>query len=49
MTITREHLERAASETGFSVDALEKVGVLVRLLDLIAAHPFLGPRQAREP
>jgi hypothetical protein len=46
VTITREHLERAASETGFSVDALEKVGVLVRLLDLIGAHPFLGPRLA---
>lgn len=43
---TREQLQRAASDTGFPIDSLEKVSVLVRLLNLMAAHPFLGPRVA---
>jgi len=43
---TREQLQRAASDTGFPVDSLEKVSMLVRLLNLMAAHPFLGPRVA---
>ncbi len=44
--LTREQLQRAASESGFPIDAIEKVGRLIRLLDGIAAHPFLGPRVA---
>jgi predicted nucleotidyltransferase component of viral defense system len=44
--LTREQLQRAASDTGFPIDSLEKVSMLVRLLNLIAAHPFLGPRVA---
>ncbi len=44
--LTREQLQRAASDTGFPIDALEKVSMLVRLLNLMAAHPFLGPRVA---
>jgi predicted nucleotidyltransferase component of viral defense system len=43
---TREQLQRAASNTGFPIDSLEKVSMLVRLLNLMAAHPFLGPRVA---
>jgi hypothetical protein len=42
--LTREQLQRAASDTGFPIDSLEKVSMLVRLLNLMAAHPFLGPR-----
>ena len=44
--LTRDQLRRAASDTGFSFDSLEKVWMLVRLLNLMAAHPFLGPRVA---
>lgn len=44
--LTREQLQRAASDTGFPIDSLEKVSMLVRLLNLVAAHPFLGPRVA---
>ena len=44
--LTREQLQRAASDTGFPIDALEKVSMLVRLLNFMAAHPFLGPRVA---
>ncbi|MEZ4219318.1 MAG: nucleotidyl transferase AbiEii/AbiGii toxin family protein [Polyangiaceae bacterium] len=44
--LTREQLQRAASDTGFPVDSLDKVWTLVRLLNLLAAHPFLGPRLA---
>ncbi|MCU0665112.1 MAG: nucleotidyl transferase AbiEii/AbiGii toxin family protein [Myxococcota bacterium] len=44
--LTRDQLQRAASDTGFSIDSLEKVWMLVRLLNLMAAHPFLGPRVA---
>jgi predicted nucleotidyltransferase component of viral defense system len=44
--LTRAQLQRAASDTGFPVDSLEKVSMLVRLLNLMAAHPFLGPRVA---
>lgn len=44
--LTREQLQRAASDTGFPIDSLEKVSTLVRLLNLMAAHPFLGPRVA---
>ncbi|MCA9575968.1 MAG: nucleotidyl transferase AbiEii/AbiGii toxin family protein [Sandaracinaceae bacterium] len=44
--LTREQLQRAASDTGFPIDSLEKVSMLVRLLNLMAGHPFLGPRVA---
>lgn len=44
--LTRQQLQRAASDTGFPIDSLEKVSMLVRLLNLMAAHPFLGPRVA---
>lgn len=44
--LTREQLQRAASDTCFPIDSLEKVSMLVRLLNLMAAHPFLGPRVA---
>lgn len=44
--LTREQLQRAASDTGFPIDSLEKVWMLVRLLNLMAAHPFLAPRVA---
>lgn len=44
--LTREQLQRAASDTGFPIDSLEKASMLVRLLNLMAAHPFLGPRVA---
>jgi predicted nucleotidyltransferase component of viral defense system len=44
--LTREQLQRAASDTGFPIDALEKVSMLLRLVNLMAVHPFLGPRVA---
>lgn len=44
--LTREQLQRAASDTGYPIDSLDKVSMLVRLLNLMAAHPFLGPRVA---
>ena len=44
--LTREQLQRSAGEMGFPTDSLEKVWMLVRLLNLMVAHPFLGPRIA---
>ena len=44
--LTREQVQRAAGETGFAADTLEKVWRLLGLLKLIDAHPFLGPRVA---
>jgi len=44
--LTREQLQRAASDTGFPIASLEKVSMLVRLLNLMAAHPLLGSRVA---
>lgn len=44
--LTRLELQRSASQTGFPVDSLEKVSVLVQLLNAMVAHPFLGPRVA---
>ncbi len=44
--LSREQLQRAASESGFQVEMYEKVHVLVRLLNTLRAHPFLGPRVA---
>jgi predicted nucleotidyltransferase component of viral defense system len=44
--LSRQQLQQAASETGFPLDSLEKLWMLVRLLDLMAVHPFLAPRLA---
>lgn len=44
--LTREQLQRASADSGFPVDSLEKVWMLVRLLNMMAAHPFMGPRVA---
>ncbi len=44
--LSREQLQRAAAESGFALESYEKVHVLVRMLDAIRAHPFLGPRIA---
>jgi hypothetical protein len=44
--LTRDQLQGAASDTGFSADSLGKVWMLVRLLNAIVAHPFLRTRVA---
>ena len=44
--LSREQLQRAASESGFQVESFEKVHVLVRLLEAVRTHPFLGRRMA---
>jgi predicted nucleotidyltransferase component of viral defense system len=44
--LSREQLQRAAASSGFQVESYEKVHVLVRLLDALRTHPFLGPRLA---
>ena len=44
--LTREQLQLAAGEMGFPTDSLEKVWMLIRLLNSLVAHPFLGPRIA---
>ena len=44
--LTRDQLQRAAVDSGFPVDSLEKVWMLVRLLSMMNAHPFMGPRVA---
>ena len=44
--LSREQLQRAAANSGFQVESYEKVHVLVRLLEAIRMHPFLGPRMA---
>jgi hypothetical protein len=41
-----EFLERAAAETGFQVEALEKVVRLGELAADVARHPLLGPALA---
>jgi predicted nucleotidyltransferase component of viral defense system len=41
-----EQLQRAAAESGFQLETYEKVHVLVRLLESVRAHPFLGSRMA---
>ena len=46
LMLTRDQLQRAAADSGFPVDSLEKVWMLVRLLNMMAAHPFMGPRVA---
>jgi predicted nucleotidyltransferase component of viral defense system len=44
--LSREQLQRAAADRGFQLESFEKVHVLVRLLESMRAHPFLGPRLA---
>jgi predicted nucleotidyltransferase component of viral defense system len=44
--LSREQLQRAAADSGFQVESYEKVHVLVRLLEAVRQHPFLGPRMA---
>ena len=44
MTISRDQLQRAAALSGFPAESYEKVHVLVRLLEAVRMHPFLGPR-----
>lgn len=44
--LSREQLQKVASDAGFQVESYEKVYLLVRLLEAIQAHPFLGPRVA---
>lgn len=44
--LTRDQLQRAAADTGFPVDSIEKVWMLVRLLNMMRAHPFMGRRVA---
>jgi predicted nucleotidyltransferase component of viral defense system len=41
-----DQLQRAAAETGFPADGLEKVLNLLRLLDGFRAHPYLKTRLA---
>lgn len=44
--LTRQQLQQAAAESGFQVESYEKVCVLVRLLEAVRTHPFLGSRMA---
>ena len=46
MMLTQDQLQRAAAESGFPLDSLEKVWMLIRLLNMMVAHPFVGPRVA---
>lgn len=46
MRMTPEQLQRAAGESGWPIDSLEKVWMLIQLLELMAMHPFLGNRLA---
>ncbi len=44
MKYSREYLGERAAGTGFRPDTLEKVLRLLRLLDQVTRHPFLGSR-----
>ena len=44
--LTREQLQRAAAENGFPVDSLEKVWMLVRLLNMMVAQVYAGSATA---
>lgn len=43
---SREQLQRAAADAGYSVETFEKVCKLMEVLEGIRAHPFLGTRVA---
>lgn len=44
--LSRDQLQRAATGAGYQVESYEKAYMLLRLLDAIRAHPFLGTRLA---
>ncbi|MGH7268059.1 MAG: nucleotidyl transferase AbiEii/AbiGii toxin family protein [Candidatus Rokuibacteriota bacterium] len=44
MRYSREYLGERSAGTGFRPDTLEKVLRLLRLLDQVTRHPFLGSR-----
>lgn len=44
--LSREQLQRAATDAGYSVESYEKVHTLVQILEGLRAHPFLGARVA---
>ena len=44
MTLSLTDLQRLAGTAGFRAETLEKVLLLLDLLDAIRAHPFAGPR-----
>jgi predicted nucleotidyltransferase component of viral defense system len=44
--LSREQLQRGAADSGFQVESYEKAYILVRLLEGVRSHPFLGPRMA---
>ena len=46
MTLSLTDLQRLAGTMGFRADTLEKVLLLLDLLDAIRAHPYSGPRVA---
>ncbi|HYN43002.1 MAG TPA: hypothetical protein VE129_14595 [Thermoanaerobaculia bacterium] len=46
MTLSLTDLQRLAGSTGFRAETLEKVLILLDLLDAIRAHPYAGPRVA---
>jgi len=46
MTLSLADLQRLAGTTGFRADTLEKVLLLLGLLDAIRAHPYAGTRVA---
>ena len=46
MKISHEMLKNQAELTGFRTDILEKVGLLMHLLEAVRSHPFLKGRLA---
>ena len=44
--ISPETLLNQAEATGFRPDMLEKVGLLLQLLDAVRSHPFLKDRRS---
>ncbi len=44
--LSREQLQRAAADAGYSAESYEKVYRLVQVLEGVRAHPFLGTRLA---
>lgn len=44
--LSPEQLQHAATQSGFRVETYEKVYVLMRLLEAVRRHPFLGTRMA---
>ena len=47
--ISSEMLLTQAEATGFRTDILEKVGLLIHLLEAMRSHPFLKGRYGPEP